>query len=58
MYIYIYICILYIYVCVCVCVLDPFHLQWVNKLYRKYKPVQDHTERTSADMELRNYPKT
>ena len=56
MYIYIYICILYMYVCVCV--LDPFHLQWVNKLYRKYKPVQDHTERTSADMELRNYPKT
>ena len=27
-------------VCVCVCVLDPFHLQRVNKLYRKYKPVK------------------
>ena len=26
--------------CVCVCVLDPFHLQMVNKLYRKYKPVK------------------
>ena len=26
-YIYIYIC-----VCVCVCVLDPFHLQMINKL--------------------------
>ena len=31
-------------VCVCVsvrvCVLDPFHLQRVSKLYRKYKPVK------------------
>ena len=26
--------------CVCVYVLDPFHLQRVNKLYRKYKPVK------------------
>ena len=31
----------------------PFHLQRVSKLYRKYNPAK----RTSADMELRNYPK-
>ena len=33
---------IYICVCVCVCVyvLDPFHLQRVNKLYWKYKPVK------------------
>ena len=39
MYIYIYISVC-VCVCVCVCVLDPFHLQRVNKLYRKYKPVK------------------
>ena len=33
----VYVCVC---VCVCVCVLDPFHLQRVNKLYRKYKPVR------------------
>ena len=53
-YIYIYIIYIYIYyiyiyidvfvfvcncVCLCVCVLDPFHLERVNKLYQKYKPV-------------------
>ena len=35
-------------------VLGHFHLQMVNKLYRKYKPVRGSP---SKNLELRNYPK-
>ena len=37
----VYVCVsVCVCVCVCVCVLDPFHLQRVSQLYRKYKPVK------------------
>ena len=39
-------------------VLGPFQLQRLNKLHRKYTPIRTSQQKwTSADMELRNYPK-